>query len=925
MRSSHLLTVAGALCFASAISAGPTFDDILNYAVVDQQCPPGEEHPEGLVLAVQGKTRWAQLSKASPLGQRFTLGPKADKLWRVVVGICHWPDSWQPGEEVTFSLYDSPAKAREFYSRTLTYDHKWSKWDTPFDVHLKVQPGASFYLELTHNGAGDDLINVTSVNGDQYPSGQAYVAGSPVSDTDLTFVAITKPRADREQNLRRFISRFNLDHPSMSHARAAYEKGDLDSACRYILKAFEDTLRKADWVWRPAAGERRDMARIDRVVNEGRYYNNDKGKEDEWIPMTGQTTWREVWPDTSEYVRHNDLFRELGVAYAATGKEKYAHKLGGLMIDLVQDNASPFEGGLRGGRWVAMFQAWRLGDAWDGFAIAVDSRGLSEDARLAWLDYNARMAHFAITEPSGGNHANAVAEALMKFAQRFPMYADSSRWFEAGYEKLVSNSLTLFRPDGGCVEPAMNYHGFSLANLLSGLETASELGLQTPPEILDTVQNALSYTAYMLKPDGQIPSYGDTDCEEFRPGAKRWDGWRTGEAAEGAKRFNRSDLLWIATAGREGAPPSETSRAFPDTGHYILRSDWGGEGSRFEDARYLFLRGGRHGSHGHDDLNSITLYAYGRPLLIDPGRSTYGTPLMYELARNRSHSVLLVDDQMMQHPAPTLNAWHTSPAMDVVDNSYSNLYPGVSHRRAVVFIRPAYYVLLDFVSSDAAHNYGINFWTVPPAPAIDPAKGTVRTTTPDAANLLLQAADPSSLRIAQRNGTIDLGGQRNDIPVVTFWRDAQKSAEFATLLMPIHAGHSAADAAFSARPLQNPSRGSTWTIETEAGTDLLTYEISADSTAGAASPPAVSLVRMDSGGKVTSFALINRSALSHEERLAYADSPIRSLSVSYTPEAVEVVCPDSVESLAVATQGRAKAKVNGKTVAVRGSEFFPFR
>ncbi len=155
MRSSHLLAAAGVLCFASALSAGPTFDDVLNYAVVDQQCPPGEKHPEGLVLAVQGKTRWAQLSKSSPLGQIFVLGPKADKLWRVVVGICHWPDSWQPGEEVTFSLYDSPAKGTKLYSRTLTYDHKWSKWDTPFDVHLRVRPGARLYFELTHNGAGE--------------------------------------------------------------------------------------------------------------------------------------------------------------------------------------------------------------------------------------------------------------------------------------------------------------------------------------------------------------------------------------------------------------------------------------------------------------------------------------------------------------------------------------------------------------------------------------------------------------------------------------------------------------------------------------------------------------------------------------------------------------------------------------------------
>ncbi|MGC8863971.1 MAG: heparinase II/III family protein, partial [Armatimonadota bacterium] len=724
-------TIVLALLAARA-AAGPVLDDLLNYPVVDQRCPAEsikEEAAMGLVS--QGRASFIELSREQPLGQTFRLGPDAHVLWRVCVGLCHWPDSWQQGEEVTFKLYDSPQRKNVLYSRTIDYDHKWFKWDVAYDIHLPTEPNTEYYFELTHNGAGDDKINVACIRSDAYPHGTAYVAGQPRPELDLYFVVITKPRGDREQNLDRLISRFDLSRPELAAAREAVQKRDREKACAAILAWFDKYMKSADWVWRLGPNEKPDTSRMDRVCDQGRLYRNDAEHPDQWIPMGEETTWREVWPETSEYVRMNDLFAELGRAYAATRDDKYARKLDQLMADYMQDNASPFEGGMRGGRWVAMFQAWRLGDAWDGVANAIDSPALTADVKLAWLDYWARMAHFAMTEPSGGNHANAVAEALMKFATRFPVYKDSRTWFEFGWRKLVSNSLKLFRDDGGCVEPAMNYHGFSLGNLQAGIETARAFGIKPPFELNAKLEKALAYTAYMLKPDGQIPSYGDTDCEDYRPDGRKWDGWRKGEAMDGARLFGRRDLLYIATAGKEGTRPAFDSYRFPDTGHYILRSGWGDEeGEKFEDARYLFLRGGWFGSHGHDDLNAVTLYAYGRPLLIDPGRTTYGTPLMVELSKNRSHNVLLVDDLDMNHAAPRLDVWYTSRVMDCVQNSYPELYPGVEHRRAVVFARPDYYLVFDRASSARAHNFGVNFWTTPPAVTIDECGTRVHTNEP---------------------------------------------------------------------------------------------------------------------------------------------------------------------------------------------------
>ncbi len=896
-------------------------DDLLNYPVVDQRCPEETIKEEAMGLIKQGKAAFITLSKENPLGQTFRVGKNANVLWRICLGICHWPDSWQQGEEVTLTLYDSPEKREKLYSRTIDFEHKWFKWDVVFDVHLPTSPNADYYFELTHNGGADNSINVAYIDQDAYPHGTAYVGNQPRTNIDLYFVVISKPKGDREKNLDRFLDRFDMTRPELHQARQAITRGDREGACAAILDWFNGYMKSADWVWRLDSNKNFDTTRIDQVCDLGRLYRDDPKHSEEWIPMGTETTWREVWPESSEYVRMNDLFASLGHAYAATRDEKYARKLDELMADYMQDNASPFEGGMRGGRWVAMFQAWRLGDAWDGVANAIESTALTGDVRLAWLDYWARMADFAMREPSGGNHANAVAEALMKFASRFPVFKDSKKWFEFGWQKLVNNSLSLFYDDGGCVEPAMNYHGFSLANLIAGIDTAKGFGIEPPAELTAKVEKALSYTAYMLKPDGQIPSYGDTDCEDFRPNARKWEGWRKGEAMMGARLFNRGDLLYIATAGREGTRPLHNSYCFPQTGHYVLRSDWGGErGEGFEDSRYLFLRAGRFGSHGHDDLNSITLYAYGRPLIIDPGRTTYGTPLMFELSKNISHNVLLVDNLDMNHPHPSLGAWHTTSLADFVENTYSDLYPGVDHTRAVVFVRPDYYVLFDRARSENPHCYGLNFWLTPPQVTVNDKELWVHTNEPNGSNILLRAISKENTHISTRDGTVDLAGsKRNDVPVVTFRRYGIATTSFATLLYPFPNQvwpQKVQTQEFSVKD------GIGCIVSTPEKTNIIVYCWNT----GSAKLPRDAFEFQGKACVVDvqhkSFAAIRCTSLRLQgEQLVRSARPVEELCVEYTPQAVLVQYSTHEPTLEINARGRKTAFINGRQIQITGDFF----
>jgi heparan-sulfate lyase len=927
-----------AFCFIVScppLLAGPVLDDLLNYPVVDQRCIAGDD-AEAMGLAIRGKCEWAVLSKETPLGQTIRLGDKAEMLWRVSTGICHWQDSWQEGEEVTFSVYDSPARNKKLYSRTLDFAHKWFKWDIPFDCHIPARPGAEFYFELTHNGGGDNRINVAKIPGDDYKQGQAFLAGKPQPDFDLYFVVISKPKGDRKANLKAFLSQFNYELPRLAEAGRAFEKGDLTAACKLLLRHFE-TRTEPDSL-APARPEPPgfDTTRADQICDEGRIYREPKEKG-EWIEMSDQTTWREVWPATAEYVKPNDVFWELGRAYQATGNEKYARKMNDLMIDFMQDYTSPFDGGMRGARWVAMHIAWRLGDAWDGFGRALKSRGLTEDVRLAWLNYWCHQAEFAVREPSGGNHANAVGEAVMAFGHRFPEFAKAEEWKRFGFDKLISNSLDLFRDDGGCKEPTMNYHGFSLVNLLSGLEQAKKYGYAVPEEINKLVEKALSYTAYMLQPNGQIPSVGDTDTEDFRPNARIWDGWRKGEAMKAYQMFGRKDCLWIATAGKEGERPAQTSYAFPDTGHYILRSDFGGEGGKdFEQARYLFFRAGHFGSHGHWDLNGFEMYAYGRPLIIDPGRTRYDSPLMPVLSANTSHNVLLVDDQNMNRKGPKINAWRTTPGLDLIDSTYEGLYTNVDHRRAIVFVRPDYYVMFDHAVGREPHRIGINFWLTPPDVTIDRRTGAVHTNDPDGSNVLVKSispepatkdASPAAIEIADRYGKLDLADKIwENIPVVTFWQNNTSLADFVTLMYPFPKGMKPTDMKTTAL---RSGAGQVFVIDRGDSTDCVFYapepgKVSFGTSFGMEGRAGV--LRL--AGKrleVSEFSLIDGTMFTGKDgNLAEAAKPVEGLSVRYLADRVEVTCSKGEPTLRIATLGRTRAVVNGKESAVSGRTFTPF-
>jgi hypothetical protein len=172
---------------------------------------------------------------------------------------------------------------------------------------------------------------------------------------------------------------------------------------------------------------------------------------------------------------------------------------------------------------------------------------------------------------------------------------------------------------------------------------------------------------------------------------------------EAASLFpERSDFRWYASGGKEGKPPAETNHAFPWAGYFVMRSGWE------LDARFLWFDGGPYGyGHQHEDKLQLVIEAYGKLLLVDPGTFTYERSKWREyFIDSFSHNVVLVDGQPQRRRGArrdTYIAKAPAPAVwgkDYVEATFDENFGGdvknnVTHTRAVLFVRPNFWVVLD--------------------------------------------------------------------------------------------------------------------------------------------------------------------------------------------------------------------------------------
>jgi len=324
---------------------------------------------------------------------------------------------------------------------------------------------------------------------------------------------------------------------------------------------------------------------------------------------------------------------------------------------------------------------------------------------------------------SPNTHLTGEALALYVVGHALPELAASDRWKTTGRRILLEEIDRQILPDGGHAERSTHYQRYTLDFYLLALLTAQRAAdSEAIARFADAATRLAEFTRTMADDRGRLPLIGDDDGGMLWPIMGRACHDVRDSLAVAAIALERPDLaawgvpeeaFWIASrAAIDRAPLVEESsadvghplsRTLPDTGYVVARDAAGGH-AVFDVGAHGYMNGG----HAHADALSLTLSVANRPLLVDPGTSTYtmDARLRDRMRRSANHNTVTVDGQPQSAPAGPFH-WRTSASgrlrasrhnagFDWAEGSHDG-YGTIEHHRSVFRADGAGWLVVDEV------------------------------------------------------------------------------------------------------------------------------------------------------------------------------------------------------------------------------------
>ena len=473
--------------------------------------------------------------------------------------------------------------------------------------------------------------------------------------------------------------------------------------------------------------------------------------------------------------RHHHLV-VLGRAYRAFDDPRYAEAVYRQIDSWIASNPfgygmnwrSPLELGIRVINWV-----WAL-DLVHGHGEGPP--GFRERVRESIWRHLWEITRKYSRGSSANNHLIGEAAGVFIGSAYYPDLPGARRWMVESHDILSREILRQSYADGCTREQALGYHMFVLQFFLVVGTVGREIGMDFPSRSWERIEKMTEYLG-VLAEGGPLPMFGDCD-----------DGYVLDLAAGGnevrellsigAVLFGRPDFkvvagefgeasYWLlgtdARARFEALPPPPEpsglrSRAFPESGHYLLQSGHTREENRvsllFDCAELGYTS---IAAHGHADALSFTLRVSGRDVFVDPGTFDYFTyPEWRKYFRSTAaHNTAEIDGEdqsAMLGPflwgdraVSKCTRFETKGAGGIVrgeHDGYARLSPPARHSRTVEMEAESGAVIVtDEFLSEGAHNLRILFHVAENCPAH--ADGASRVRIEAGPSVLFLDVDPA--------------------------------------------------------------------------------------------------------------------------------------------------------------------------------------
>ena len=629
--------------------------------------------------------------------------------------------------------------------------------------------------------------------------------------------------------------------------------------------------------------------------------------------------------------------RPLVSAYRTTGHGRYARGAMDIVRAFYADARPPAQRPVTwygyNGPWQALMAAGRVPIALDLYRTIGRSDALDDADRVTFLKLLLEHAEFLYTVSDthvAHNWEVAMMVALLELAHALPGFRDSPRWKERAVERFTQNMRDCVLDDGGYWERS-EYHFSGILEYAVAWRALREAGEPVPPEWPDALQRMYEWAMYVLTPLRQYPPVGHASFGGGRNYVSRFDEERWGGLpedsmvpvlGEAADLFpERSDFGWFET-GR-GKPPERTSRVLPHTGLLVMRSGW--------DPDDLYLIMSYNASPDvidtHPDLLSVGVWAHGRAYLSNSG-STHG----YEASefrswdmQTRSSNTVMVDGESQAYLSNggRLQTWASLPGFDhaaAVSRAYERF--GVEHRRAVLLVKPRYWVIHDSLEGDGGtHEYRWHGHFQPTELTVDADAGMIATDERAGARLFAACLPDEGQTLEQDTGPIATPAGTREGPYVALVQRSARPVAFTVVLYP-------------ARADTDPPEVSALPV-TARGTPVPTHEAVGCRVADGPREDIVLLVRSSGSrscgpvrtdgeaayvsvqhGRVTEAGLTDGTRLTYRGRkIIDVDRGIAAAGVRFAGDRAEVSCRGSGR-ISLAPGSATSASVNGTPVPI---------
>ena len=250
------------------------------------------------------------------------------------------------------------------------------------------------------------------------------------------------------------------------------------------------------------------------------------------------------------------------------------------------------------------------------------------------------------------NHGIFANRGLMRLTMYFTEFAKHPQWKKLFIERYNILLNTLISADGAYREATTHYTGEVIKNLMMAIDESKKSNFELDPFFNKKLKDLTMFLAHTLSPDGTDPGYGDAEHGSNHRATIR----------SVAEALDDEQLRYLYTNGTKGEHPGFTSKLYPD-GRYLVMRD-GYDDDAWTMQTNWGIGDGR--SHTHPDNLSLTMYAYGKYLVADPGRYTYTDNKYPNWLRQstQSHNVVDINETTQGIVTDKMNSFVTNDGFD---------------------------------------------------------------------------------------------------------------------------------------------------------------------------------------------------------------------------------------------------------------------